>query len=389
MNFWTFACRNLIRRPLRTSLAFGGLAISVASVVALHGFGTGYQASLRTALDRTGLQLMLVPLGCPYEAAARILDGSAPESTLPESAVTAARQDPAVAIAVPFLLHAVPRLQEGRTELWTGLDTNALALKPWWKAQRGSAWFGSDSNSVILGSNVAEVELRQPGDAFHSPEAGVTLRVAGILARSGTADDNAMFLPLATAQRMFGLEGRITAIGMRLHDPEQLSQATRRLQAIPGAQVVTATEMMGALLNLLGTVRTLLVAIAVIAAVTAGLGVFNTTLANILERSGELALLRALGASRVQVAGLLALETATLALAASTTGALIAGLGAGPLETLLRHFVPMTPSGTLVGVSVPLGLRCIVTSTALALIAIVYPVVVALRLQPAAAAKAT
>lgn len=387
MNLLTFAFRNLVRRPLRTGLAFGGLAVSVAAVAALSSFGTGYQTSLRGALDRTGLQLMLVPLGCPYEAAARILDGNAPESTLPESAVADARNDPAVAFAAPVLLNAVSRRNEGRTELWTGIDRASLALKPWWQAQHGADWFPDDTNSVILGASVAEVEMRQPGDLLHSPEAGATLRVAGVLKRSGTPDDNAMFLPLATAQRLFRLEGRITAVGMRLHDPEQLPEATRRLQSIPGAQVVTATEMMGALLNLLGTVRALLVAIAVIAAVTAGLGVLNTTLANVLERSGELALLRALGASRLQVAALLLVETGSLALAASITGVLLAGLGAGQIEAVLRYCVPSAPAGALGVVSLLLGVRCIVASLALSLLATLYPAVVAMRLEPAAVAK--
>jgi hypothetical protein len=66
------AFRNLLRRPLRNALTVLGLAVAVAVLVCLFAFGHGYQRALRTELDRMGLQLMLVPLGCPYDAAARI-----------------------------------------------------------------------------------------------------------------------------------------------------------------------------------------------------------------------------------------------------------------------------------------------------------------------------
>jgi hypothetical protein len=75
-------------------------------------------------------------------------------------------------------------------------------------------------------------------------------RVAGVLERSGTSDDNLFFVPLNTAQRMFQQPERLTAIAIRLRDPALLQAAAQRLQRIPGAQVVTLTEMMGTFLSL-------------------------------------------------------------------------------------------------------------------------------------------
>src|SRR5262252_19902 len=98
------AVRNLLRRPLRNTLTFLGLAIGVAVLVCLRAFGHGYQRALRTELDRMALQLMLVPLGCPYDAAARVLKGKWLEHSLPESALAEARRDPAVSVAAPLLM---------------------------------------------------------------------------------------------------------------------------------------------------------------------------------------------------------------------------------------------------------------------------------------------
>jgi len=97
-----------------------GLAVAIAVLVCLSAFGHGYQRALGAELDRMGLQMMLVPLGCPYDAAARVLKGRPLENSLPESALEAARRDPAVAIAAPLLMVALPRPDAGRADMWVG-----------------------------------------------------------------------------------------------------------------------------------------------------------------------------------------------------------------------------------------------------------------------------
>src|SRR5256714_7669475 len=134
---WGLAWRNLIRRRLRSALTVAGLAVAVAVMACLPAFGQGYEAGLGRELDRMGIQLMIVPLGCPYDAAARVLKGRAPaagglqgrDPALPAAALATARRDPDVAVAAPLLMAAVPRPSEGRTDLWVGLDRSVLALK--------------------------------------------------------------------------------------------------------------------------------------------------------------------------------------------------------------------------------------------------------------------
>lgn len=333
-----------------------------------------------------GLQLMLVPLGCPYDAAARVLKGRGLETSLPESALPAARRDPAVAVAAPMLMVAVPRQHERRTDLWVGLDQTAMQLKPWWRMKSGARWF-SDAESVILGAEAAAVEMRAPGDKFYSPETGRSFRVAGVLERSGTSDDSLFFVPLPTAQKMFGQPGRLTAVAIRLRDPAMLHDAAARLQQIPGAQVVTLTEMMGTFLNLVGAVRALLLAIAVIAITVSALSVFNTLLAAVVERAGELSLMRALGASRAQIFGLLTFESLLLAGAGSACGLLMAAAAGGLFEAVVKAFVPLAPATSLLSLSATVVWQCVAIALAVGLLAGVYPAWRASRLHPADAAK--
>src|SRR5262249_12109877 len=223
----------------------------------------------------------------------------------------------------PLLMAALPRPGEGRADMWVGLDETALSLKPWWRAQAGEKWF-TNENSVILGCDAAEVEMRAPGDLFFSPETGKKLRVTGTLERSGTSDDSLFFVPLRTAQQMFKQPERLTAIAIRLRDPGLLRAASERLQKIPGAQVVTLTEMMGTFLNLVGAVRTLVLSIALVALAASVLGVFNTLLAAVVERTNELAVMRAVGASRTQIIGLITTESLLLTGVGSIAGIVLA-----------------------------------------------------------------
>jgi putative ABC transport system permease protein len=364
-----------------------GLAIAVAVLVCLSSFGNGYRRALGAELDRMGMQMMLVPLGCPYDAAARVLKGKGLENSLPQSALEEARRDPAVAVAAPLLMTVLPRPDAGRADMWVGLDQTSLSLKPWWRAKAGKAWF-TEPDSVILGADAAEVEMRSPGDRLFSPETGQMLRVAGVLERSGTSDDNLFFVSLDTAQRMFKQPWRLTAIAIRLRDPALLQAAAQRLQRIPGAQVVTLTEMMGTFLNLVGAVRTLVFSVALLAITISGLGVLNTLLAAVVERTNELSVMRAIGASRLQILALITTE-ALLLTGAGSIGGIVLALVLGPgIEDLVKQLVPLAPAERLLSPSAGILCQTAGLGVIVGVLGALFPAWRASRLQPAEALRA-
>ncbi len=380
------ALRNLLRRPLRTGLTLLGMGIAVALLASLLSMGEGYRRGLKTELDSMGMQMMLVPLGCPYDAAARVLKGRSLDVSLPESALSAARLDPAVALAAPIFTAVIPRRESGRTDLWVGIDDSSRELRPWWKFTEGSSWF-TGPDSVILGAEAAETELRKPGDRFYSPEAKKELVVSGVLERSGTSDDSLFFVPLATAQSMFNQPGRLTAVAIRLKDPAEITAASDRLQEVKGAQVVTLTEMMGTFLNLIGGARTLVLAIAIVAVAVSLLSVFNTMMAAVLERVRELGVLRAVGLSRFGSFRLMVLESAAVSLAGGALGLGIAALFGPILERAVRPYIPLAPESGLPTLTVAAALLCIGMTLAAGIVAGLYPAWQASRLHPAEALR--
>src|SRR3954451_22879535 len=63
------AIRNLTRRPARTAVTTAGVALAVAAFFSIISFQRGYQRGLSLELDRLGAHLLVVPKGCPYDAA--------------------------------------------------------------------------------------------------------------------------------------------------------------------------------------------------------------------------------------------------------------------------------------------------------------------------------
>jgi putative ABC transport system permease protein len=186
---------------------------------------------------------------------------------------------------------------------------------------------------------------------------------------------------------MFNQQGRLTAIAIQLNDPARVGAVSERLQKIPGAQVVTVTEMMGTFLNLVGAVRTLLFSIALVALAIGVLSVFNTLLAAVVQRTNELCIMRAIGASRVQILGMITTEAFLLTGAGSLGGILIALIAGRAVEKLVKQFIPLAPDEPLFSMSVRIIFQAVVVGVLAGATAGLFPAWKASRLQPAEALK--
>lgn len=379
------ALKNLTRRPLRSVLTLGGLAVAVSFLACLLAFSEVYQHSLRRELDAMGMQMMLVPLGCPYDAAAQVLKGRGLDTSLPESALEEARKNPAVALASPVFAAALPRPELGRTDLWVSVDETAREIRPYWKLESGR--WPEKPDDILLGAEAAATELRKPGDKFYSPELNHAFTVCGVLTRSGLSDDSQFFIPLKTGQALFHQEGRLTGIPIRLKDPTRMREASTQLQEIRGAQVVTMAEMLGTFLNLLGAARSLMFSVVLTAVVIGALTVFNTMLAATLERTRELGVLRAVGFSQGAVFSLMATEALLLSLVGCVVGLGLAVLLGPGIEKLVRPFLPLAPQTALPSLTLPAAGLCLLWMSGVGLVAGAYPAWRACRMRPAEALR--
>lgn len=227
-------------------------------------------------------------------------------------------------------------------------------MRSWWRMIEGR--FPRDfKREAAVGTNLAKSHNLKVGQRIKLTRFGrqISLKIVGIY-DSGDSDNNAIYADSSEAQILANKPNMVEAIEVKAlttpendlarkaaKNPAALSQEewetwyctaypssiTYQIEeVIPGAvakQVRQVSAMQGSVLNKTRAVMVLMTALSLVAAAVA---VANLMAAAISERSGELALLKALGARDGAVARLMLMETAVIACAGALIG-MIAGFG--------------------------------------------------------------
>jgi putative ABC transport system permease protein len=379
VNFIRFALKNLFAHKTRTVLTLGSMVVAVAVLFTLVSFNRGYERALKTQLQGMGIHMMVVPVGCPYEAASLILKGGKIPSYLPADVLKQVQAIPQIDVAAPTFMSAVVRPDEGRTDIYVGIDSSTLRLKTWWKL---NGKFLEKPNDVILGNDVKLIELSNIGDQIYMPEKDKTLDVVGVLQPTGNEDDGFFYVPLATAQAMFDQPDKLTGISIRLKNPDDAPVVAAQLGKIKGAEVITMGELLGTMMTLMGSAKSLLLSIVMIIIIISALGVLNTVLMSVFERTKEIGVMRATGASQAHIFGLVWLETLMLSLLGGIGGLGLALVGARALESLVKRFLPLAPKGSVIALEPGSFLLIMAFVLGIAVVAGFYPALRAARAKP-------
>ncbi|MCJ7459230.1 MAG: ABC transporter permease [candidate division Zixibacteria bacterium] len=380
MKFILFALKNLLRNKIRTLLTVLSIAVSVTVLFSLLSFTKGYEKGMTEELGKMGYQIMLVPRGCPYEAASLALSGGKIPNYFGYSVLEEVKKIPEVEIAAPFFMSAVIRPDEDRTDIYFGMDEAMYQMKRYWKI-KGS--YFKDENSMIMGGDAAYIEQTdEPGQKFFVREKNREFVVTGILERTGTKDDGFFFIPLKAAQEMFGQKDKVTGIAIRVKDPTLIPTVVEKLEKLPDSQVITMSQLMGTMMNLVAQAKTLILSIIIIAIIISALGALNTVLMSVFERTKEIGVMRAMGAGREHVFQLVWVETLVMALISGVLGIGIAIIGMGLVEKIIKKLLPLAPQGSVVSFDLNILLICLGFIIFVGLVAGIYPAYRASKLKP-------
>ena len=216
-------------------------------------------------------------------------------------------------------------------------------------------------------------------------------------ARFGSVDSpggaSVSILDLATAQHvLLGRPGELDAVMVDAADGVDETALTQRVAGIlpDGVEALTGTEIteetQDAIQEGLGFFNTFLLVFAVIGLVVACFTIYNTFQIVITQRRREMALLRAVGASRRQVLFAQLVEASVIGVVASAVGVVAGVLVAGLLKAMMERFGIDIPAGGTV-----LRLRtvivAIVVGTLVTAVSAVFPALRASRIPPLAALR--
>lgn len=411
MNFLRLAWRNLAHRPLRTALTVTGIGLAVAVAVSLIGFNLGYRESINVSIDKLGFQVMLMAKGCPYEAATMMLKGGTGLLYLPSSTYTAVRSDPELSAITPIFVGVAQKEGSGIREdsassfaIVSGIERESfLAMKPWLTfsdkpGYQGGRWFAENAeDEVVMGFEAAEYEQRKVGDRLYlsvTPQGQTEavsreFKVVGILERTGTQDDGTIFMSLPLARKLFNRPDELTIVGVKLRQFSgvALREFEKRWAALPEVQVVSLQQVKTTLVSLVETAQAMIGAVAAVAIIVAIIGVINTILMSVGERTGEIGIMKAIGAGRGDIFQMIWLETLIICVAGGILGCAGAVLGSRGVEQALRALIDVGTRGSIVVISANVLVGAMLGAAVIGVFAGLYPAWRAASLRPVEAIR--
>ena len=386
MNFLTLAAKNLTRRRGRTGLTVIGVAIAISVLFSLLALNSGYEKELNKEVNSMGVHILAVPKGCPYEAASLIIHGGVIPKYLSATDLDNVTRIPDVELATPMLMHQFMKKDEK-----TGKSTphviygikmeDMLQLKPWWKVE-GRFLEDNETRVMLVGRDLADKENLSVGQVLPVGPAKEDFTIVGILERTGDQDDQFHFFPLEEAQRVFGKEGKITTIAVKVRDVSRISDVSEEMEKVPDIQVVTMTQIMGTIMNLAGSAKSLLLTVIVIALIISAFGIINTLLMSVNERVREFGMMKAIGASGSDIGKMVLMETVFITISGGIIGTVAALVGSSLIESFVKGMLPYSPSGSLISFSPELVGFSLAFSLVMGLVCGIYPAFLSSRLSP-------
>lgn len=374
MLLWKIGWREMGKHPGRALLTWLSVVIGVAAVLSI-GLSTGTARRAYQQMQDTisgGVDLEVTGVG---------------GAMLDEALLPLLSQEPGVKIAVPLIQRfAVLNFKGQRMRLRAlGIDPQKDTLVRDFELVDGEAL--TERGGILLDVDLAKSLGIQVGDTVRLlvVQGSVQSPVKGLVRpRSGAAvgSGGLLFMPLAIAQDRFKAAGELDVIQLLLNDDQDVAAFQQQLLQLmppgiqikpPATQSTLAKETMLALENglRLAAAFSLLAAIFII---------MNTFSMNVGQRRKWLAVMRAIGATKGQISGLIFREALLLGCLGTVAGILVGAAGASFLNRALGSLFQTT----LPGVEWQLGplLTAISFGLGISLLGALLPARMAARLTP-------
>ncbi len=375
--------RNLRRRVGRKLLLVAGLAIGVATVVALMAITTAMQADVANKLDEYGANILIVPkandLSLSYggvTVASAAYDVG--ELTLADlDRIRTIKNARNISVIAPKLLGALPI--GGRTVLVAGVRfEDEFRLKQWWdtKGEEPDA-----SDEAVVGVRLARTLDLDPGDEVEINDR--QFRVAGVLAENGSQDDDILFIDLAAAQQVMNKPQGVSLVEVSALCSEcPVEDMVEQIGGVlPQARVTALRQAVTLRMETVNQLSRFALAVSAVVVIIGGLVVLTTMIGAVAERRQEIGLFRALGFRQRHVMGVILGEAA------------LVSLGGGLLGWLLGMGAAIVLAPRLANVFAPVGWNPVLAAGAVGgallvgLLASLYPAANAARLDPTTALR--
>lgn len=350
------AFREMLRHRTRSILTMFGVIIGVGAIIAVVSISEGAKQRIQGQIANLGTNMIIVLPGTASDSGARGGAGSAPTLTL-EDARAIERDCSAVAYCAPvarIVCQAVSELTNWTVPVF-GSTASYLSIRGWPVVSGRSLEPADDDTAAkvcVIGATTAEQLF---GDldpiGLRIRVKGTMIEVVGLLERKGQSpmgedQDDTLVIPISTVFRQLAGGDRPHAlVASAVHESqvelamnqmrELLRQRHRLNENEPDDFAIKSIEEYARMAEATSNVmRTLLVSIAAISLLVGGIGIMNIMLVTVMERTREIGIRMAVGATRRMIMRQFMIESATLAGVGGLLGVVVGLLGSESISQL-------------------------------------------------------
>jgi putative ABC transport system permease protein len=373
------ALRGITANKLRSTLTLLGVMIGVASVILLLAVGNGSSQEIRDAISGLGTNTLTIRTSSQGGGGQTETTGTSSEKVITTEVATELG-----AASLGHVAAVVPQVSTSLTVATTDASEDSVSVigtTPGYfnvgtsSVASGDAFTSADvltsARVVVIGQTLA-TSLFPTGSALGQSVNvdGSPYTVVGILASqssTGFSDANSVVIaPISRVQKSFSGFGAVSTVTVEATDSESVDAASAEveimLNQLLGQTEDTESYTITNQSSLLETQQAsadsftvLLGAVAAISLLVGGIGVTNVMLVTVTERTREIGIRKALGATRGAILGQFLAEAATLTLLGGVLGVVAALIGAnyeinGTQPVVLDYSIPLA-----LGVSVAIG----------------------------------
>ena len=376
MRFLDFVLHNVLRRKVRSMLTGIGVALAMAAVVALLGVAGGFERSFMEVYQRRGVDLMVVRAGVSERLASSIHERFTERL-----------------LALPGVDKVSPSLND--TVTTEGGNAMGLPLRGWrpdsfafdgLRIKKGRKLTAADHDGVLLGTALATNLKKDVGDTTEFETH--PFKVVGIYESDNVFENGAALVLLDSLQQLMDRGEQVTEFQVALKPDlpdkkvaiDKLKRDIENLRDEEGKRVglaaLSSEEFVRGNFEI-RMARAMAWVTSTIALVIGAIGMLNTMIMSVLERTQEIGVLRAIGWRRWSVVRMILTE----ALLLSMGGTLLGTLSAVGLIRFLSQF-PATQGFLRGDVSLDVILTGFVLSLGMALVGGAYPALRGANLSP-------
>ncbi|MFP6659936.1 MAG: ABC transporter permease [Myxococcota bacterium] len=351
-----FSWTALTRHRRRSLLSVLGVTVGVASVVVLTAGGEGAQRFVAQEFASLGTNLLMVMPGRNETTGALPGMGGVPNDLTLGDVRAIQRDLRGVRLVVPSAI-GNDTVANGERRRQVAVVGTTAGFREARKLQMAAGRF-LPANDLERGAAIAVIGSKVARELFGTENpvgrvlrvGGWRMRVVGVVAPKGRQlgldIDDIVMVPVATAMRIFDLSS-LGTIYIETHSHADVDLMKKKVLALlaerhgeDDVSVITPDTVLGALNEILVALTLAVAGIGAIALAVAGLGVMNLMLVSVSERTVEVGLLRAIGATRKQVQRLFFVEAVLLSLCGAVIGI---GLGWAAVQVFVA-FYPEFPA---------------------------------------------